>query len=83
MLSRELGLPHRPPAWLKQPAVMTVPITTSQVLSRLGSFKDVLRPFTVVTVPFPKRETVRDPCGQDTSSCRARKKSMICMDARC
>ncbi|PYX51974.1 MAG: hypothetical protein DMG76_30560 [Acidobacteria bacterium] len=61
ILSRELGLPHRPPAWLKQPAVMSVPITTPQVLSRLGSFKDDLRPFTVVTVPFPKRETVRDP----------------------
>jgi len=56
ILSRELGLPHRPPAWLKQPAVMSVPITTPQVLSRLGSFKDDLRPFTVVTVPFPKKE---------------------------
>src|ERR1700686_2483140 len=56
ILSLELGLPHRPPAWLKQPAVMSVPITTPQVLSRLGSFKDDLRPFTVVTVPFPKRE---------------------------
>jgi hypothetical protein len=31
------------------------------VLARLGVFKDDLRPFTVVTVPFPKRETVRDP----------------------
>jgi len=61
MLSRELGLRHRPPAWLKQPAVMTVPITTPQVLSRLGSFKDDLRLFTVMTVPFPKRETVKDP----------------------
>jgi hypothetical protein len=61
ILSRELGLPHRPPAWLKQPAVMAVPITTPQVLSRLGSFKDDLRPFTVVTVPFPKRESARDP----------------------
>jgi hypothetical protein len=61
ILSRELGLPHRLPAWLKQPAVMSVPITTPQVLSRLGSFKDDLRPFTVVTVPFPKRETVKDP----------------------
>jgi hypothetical protein len=40
---------------------MTVPITTPQVLARLGIFKDDLRPFTVVTVPFPKRETVRDP----------------------
>jgi hypothetical protein len=61
ILSAELGLPFRPPAWLKQPAVMAVPITTPQVLSRLGTFKDDLRPFTVVTVPFPKRETVRDP----------------------
>ncbi|HWY59400.1 MAG TPA: hypothetical protein VNZ03_33355 [Terriglobales bacterium] len=61
ILSRELGLPHKPPSWLKQPAVMAVPITTPNVLSRLGSFKDDLRPFTVVTVPFPKRETVRDP----------------------
>jgi hypothetical protein len=56
VLSRELGLPHRPPSWLKQPAVMAVPITTPQVLQRLGRFKDVLRPFTVVTVPFPKKE---------------------------
>ena len=56
ILSRELGLPHRPPAWFKQPAVMTVPITTPQVLSRLGVFKDDLRPFTVMTVPFPKKE---------------------------
>ena len=61
ILSRELGLPYGPPAWFKQPAVMAVPITTPQVLSRLGPFKDDLRPFTVVTVPFPKRETVSDP----------------------
>ena len=61
MLSREFGLPCKPPSWLKQPAVMAVPITTPQVWERLGVFKDVLRPFTVVTVPFPKRETVRDP----------------------
>lgn len=40
---------------------MDVPITTPQVHSRLGTFKDELRPFTVVTVPFPKRETVKDP----------------------
>ncbi len=26
-LSRELGLPHKPPSWLKQPAVMSVPVT--------------------------------------------------------
>jgi hypothetical protein len=56
ILSRELGLPHVSPAWFKQPAVMTVPITTPQVLSRLGAFKDDLRPFTVMTVPFPQKE---------------------------
>src|SRR5438876_2257293 len=56
MLSRELDLPHKPPAWLKQPAAMAVPISTPQVLERLGCFKDVLRPFTVVTVPFPNKE---------------------------
>ena len=61
ILSRELGLPHKPPSWLKQPAVMLVPVTTPQVWERLGVFKDELRPFTVVTVPFPKRETVNDP----------------------
>jgi hypothetical protein len=61
IVSRELGLPHRPPAWFKQPVVMTVPITTPRVHSRLGAFKDDLLPFTVMTVPFPKRETVRDP----------------------
>ena len=57
ILSRELGLPHEPPFWLKQPAVMTVPITTPQVLNRLGRLKNDLRPFTVVNVPFPKKET--------------------------
>ena len=57
ILSRELGLPHEPPFWLKQPAVMTVPITTPQVLNRLGRLKNDLRPFTVVSVPFPKKET--------------------------
>jgi hypothetical protein len=61
ILSRELGLPCKPASWLRQPAVMAVPITTPQVLARLGVFKDDLRPFTVVTVPFPKRETIRDP----------------------
>jgi hypothetical protein len=35
---------------------MTVPITSPQVLARLGVFKDDLRPFTVLTVPFPKKE---------------------------
>src|SRR5260370_37734666 len=38
------------------PQVMAVPITTPQVLARLGVFKDDLRPFTVMTVPFPKKE---------------------------
>jgi hypothetical protein len=61
VLSRELGLPHTPPSWLKQPSVMTVPITTPQIHARLGVFKDDIRPFTVMTVPFPKRETVGDP----------------------
>jgi hypothetical protein len=56
ILSRELGFPQRSPAWLKQPAVMAVPITTPQVWARLGVFKDDLRPFTVMTVPFPKNE---------------------------
>jgi hypothetical protein len=60
-LSRELGLPHKPPSWLKHPAVMSVPVTTPLVWERLGAFKDDLRPFTVMTVPFPKRETVKDP----------------------
>jgi hypothetical protein len=60
-LSRELGLPHTPPSWLKQPAVMAVSITTPQILERLGVFKDEVRPFTVMTVPFPKRETSTDP----------------------
>ena len=56
ILSRELALPHVPPRWLNQPAVMAVPITTPQVRERLGCFKDELRPFTVVTVPFPRKE---------------------------
>jgi hypothetical protein len=56
ILSRELGLPHQSPRWLKQPAVMAVPITTPQVMERLGCFKEDLRPFTVVTVPFPRKE---------------------------
>ena len=56
ILSLELGLPCRPPTWLKQPTVMTVPITSPQVLAHLGVFKDDLRPFTVVTVPLPKKE---------------------------
>ena len=56
ILSRELGLQHVPPRWLKQPAVMAVPITTPQVLERLGCFKDEIRPFTIVTVPFPEKE---------------------------
>jgi hypothetical protein len=57
ILSRELGLQYKPPRWLKQPAVMAVPITTPQVLERLGCFKDDLRPFTVIAVPFPVKET--------------------------
>ena len=61
MLSRALARPHKQPSWLKQPAVMSVPITTPQVWERLGVFKDDLRPFTVVTVPFPKRESIEDP----------------------
>jgi hypothetical protein len=56
ILSREFGLPYQPPRWLKQPAVMAVPVTTPQALERLGCFKDVLRPFTVVMVPFPEKE---------------------------
>ncbi len=56
ILSRELGLPHQSPRWLKQPAVMAIPISTPQVMERLGCFKEDLRPFTVVTVPFPKKE---------------------------
>ena len=39
ILSRELGLPHKPPAWLKQPAVMAVPITTPQVLGTARRFQ--------------------------------------------
>jgi DNA-binding Xre family transcriptional regulator len=35
---------------------MAVPLTTPKVLERLGRFKDELRPFTVVTVPFPRKE---------------------------
>jgi hypothetical protein len=68
ILSRELGLPYRPPGWLKQPAVMAVSITTPQVLARLGVFKDDIRPFTVMTVPFPKKET--DLLWKGTLSCR-------------
>jgi hypothetical protein len=44
ILSRELGLPHQRPRWLNQPAVMALPVTTPQILERLGCFKDVLRP---------------------------------------
>jgi hypothetical protein len=40
---------------------MAVPITTPQILARLGVFKNDIRPFTVMTVPFPKRETITDP----------------------
>jgi hypothetical protein len=56
ILSRELNLPYKPPLWLKQPAAMTIPTSTPQVMERMGSFKNDLRPFTVVTVPLPKKE---------------------------
>lgn len=56
ILSREFGLPHDPPRWLTQPAVMAVPVTTPHALERLGCFKDILRPFTVVMIPFPKKD---------------------------
>ena len=56
ILSRELGLSYHQPDWLKQPAVMAIPISTPQVMERLGCFKNDLRPFTVVTVPFPEKE---------------------------
>ena len=56
ILSRQLQLPYNPPRWFKQPALMTVPITRPRVLERLGCFKDELRPFTMVSVPFPKKE---------------------------
>jgi hypothetical protein len=35
---------------------MAVSLNTPQSMERLGCFKDVLRPFTVVMVPFPKKE---------------------------
>jgi len=35
---------------------MAVPLTTPQVLQRLGFLKDQLRLFNIVTVPFPKKE---------------------------
>ena len=35
---------------------MAVPITTPQVLAGLSVFKDEVRPYTVMTVPFPKKE---------------------------
>jgi hypothetical protein len=82
ILSRELGLPHRLPGWFKQPAVMAVPITTPQVLSRLGSLQDELRPFTVVTVPFPRRETMRDPLWTGYFIMPHAEKLTICMGAR-
>jgi hypothetical protein len=56
ILSREFGLRHQPPRWLKQPAAMAIPISTPQTMERLGCFKEHLRPFTVVTVPFPRKE---------------------------
>lgn len=56
ILSRELGLPHKAPHWLKYPALMAAPISTPQVWLRLGCFKDELRPFTTVTVPLIQKE---------------------------
>ncbi|MGI9104521.1 MAG: hypothetical protein ACR2IF_18920 [Terriglobales bacterium] len=56
IVARELGLPYKRPSWLKQPAAMAVPVTRPRVMDRLGVFKDKLRPFTVVIVPFPKKE---------------------------
>ena len=35
---------------------MELPITSPHVLARLGYFRDKLHPFTVVTIPFPKKE---------------------------
>jgi hypothetical protein len=40
---------------------MAVPITTPQILARLGVFMDEIRPFTAMTVLFPKRESIEDP----------------------
>jgi len=57
ILAGELGLPHKPPRWLKHPSVMAVPLTKPRIRERLGRFKDDLRPFTVVTVPLVKKET--------------------------
>jgi hypothetical protein len=57
ILARELGLPHKPPRWLKHPSVMAVPLTKPRIRERLGRFKDDLCPFTVVTVPLVKKET--------------------------
>jgi hypothetical protein len=55
---RHIAIPdrasHVQPRWLKQPAAMAVPITTPHVQERLGCFKDELRPFTVVSVPYPR-----------------------------
>jgi len=40
-VSLELGLPYRPPSWLRQPAVMVVPITTPQITSDIGTARCV------------------------------------------
>jgi len=39
---------------------MAVPVTTPQALERLGCFKDQIRPFTVMTIPFPKKLAMWD-----------------------
>jgi hypothetical protein len=56
IISRELELPHKPPSWLKQPAVVVAPVNTPKALERLGCFKDNTRPFTVMTAPLPRKE---------------------------
>src|SRR5438445_5687856 len=61
ILSIELALPHKRPSWLKQPAVMAVPVTTPQVLSRLGSFKDDLRPIHCDDSPIPQTGNSQRP----------------------
>jgi hypothetical protein len=57
IISRELELPHKPPSWLKQPAVVVAPVNTPKALEQLGCFKHNTRPFTVMTVPLPRKET--------------------------
>src|SRR5437868_3759859 len=40
-----------------------IPVSTPQVMERMGSFKNDLRPFTVVTVPLPKKEITQQWSG--------------------